>query len=95
MSRTRRREAGSEIDGRPAWPVSISRLNRWGSRIFASDLGNVRRSLIDTRAEEVYLILGGTGRVKLDDEIAEVRRLDAIRIAPEVVRAFEAGPRWS
>jgi quercetin dioxygenase-like cupin family protein len=44
------------------------------------------------RAEEVYVILAGTGRVKLDGEIADVRMLDAIRIAPEVVRAFEAGP---
>jgi quercetin dioxygenase-like cupin family protein len=44
------------------------------------------------RAEEVYVILAGSGRVKLNDEIAAVRMLDAIRIAPEVVRAFEAGP---
>jgi mannose-6-phosphate isomerase-like protein (cupin superfamily) len=44
------------------------------------------------RAEEVYVILAGTGRVKLDDEIVDIRMLDAIRIAPEVVRAFEAGP---
>lgn len=44
------------------------------------------------RAEEVYVILAGSGRVKLDDDITDVRRLDAIRIAPEVVRAFEAGP---
>jgi mannose-6-phosphate isomerase-like protein (cupin superfamily) len=44
------------------------------------------------RAEEVYVILAGSGRVKLDNEIADVRVLDAIRIAPEVVRAFEAGP---
>ena len=44
------------------------------------------------RAEEVYVILAGTGQVKLDGEIADVRTLDAIRIAPEVVRAFEAGP---
>jgi mannose-6-phosphate isomerase-like protein (cupin superfamily) len=44
------------------------------------------------RAEEVYVILAGTGRVKLDDEIADVRILDAIRIGPAVVRAFEAGP---
>jgi mannose-6-phosphate isomerase-like protein (cupin superfamily) len=44
------------------------------------------------RAEEVYVILAGTGRVKLDGEIADVRMLDAIRVAPEVVDAFEAGP---
>jgi quercetin dioxygenase-like cupin family protein len=42
------------------------------------------------RAEEIYVILGGTGRLKLDDEIREVRPLDAIRVAPEVARAFEA-----
>jgi uncharacterized cupin superfamily protein len=41
-------------------------------------------------AEEIYVILGGTGRLKLDDEIREVRPLDAIRVAPEVARAFEA-----
>jgi mannose-6-phosphate isomerase-like protein (cupin superfamily)/quinol monooxygenase YgiN len=44
------------------------------------------------RAEEVYLVLSGSGRAKLDDEVLEVGRLDAIRIAPTVERAFEAGP---
>jgi mannose-6-phosphate isomerase-like protein (cupin superfamily) len=44
------------------------------------------------RAEEVYVILSGTGRIKLDDEIFDVHALDAIRVAPEVARAFEAGP---
>ncbi|MBA3843208.1 MAG: cupin domain-containing protein [Actinobacteria bacterium] len=45
-----------------------------------------------SRAEEIYVILSGTGSVKLDDKIVTVRPLDAIRVAPEVVRAFEAGP---
>ncbi|MFN8162878.1 MAG: cupin domain-containing protein [Solirubrobacterales bacterium] len=44
------------------------------------------------QAEEVYVVLGGTGRIKLDDDIVEVEALDAIRVAPEVTRAFEAGP---
>lgn len=43
-------------------------------------------------AEEVYVVLGGTGRIKLDDEILEIETLDAIRIAPGVTRALEAGP---
>jgi mannose-6-phosphate isomerase-like protein (cupin superfamily) len=43
-------------------------------------------------AEEVYIVIGGSGRMKLDDEIVEVERLDAIRVSPEVIRAFEAGP---
>jgi mannose-6-phosphate isomerase-like protein (cupin superfamily) len=45
-----------------------------------------------SNAEEVYVVLAGSGRVKLDDEIVEIERLDAIRVAPQVTRAFEAGP---
>ena len=43
-------------------------------------------------AEEVYVVLAGSGRVKLDDEIVEIEALDAIRVAPGVTRQFEAGP---
>jgi mannose-6-phosphate isomerase-like protein (cupin superfamily) len=43
-------------------------------------------------AEEIYLVLSGSGRVKLDDEIVEVGRLDAVRVSPATTRAFEAGP---
>jgi mannose-6-phosphate isomerase-like protein (cupin superfamily) len=43
-------------------------------------------------AEEVYVVLSGSGRVKLDDDIVEIGRLDAIRVSPAVLRAFEAGP---
>jgi mannose-6-phosphate isomerase-like protein (cupin superfamily) len=42
-------------------------------------------------AEEIYVVLSGSGRIKLDDEIADVRPFDAIRVAPKVARAFEAG----
>ncbi len=38
------------------------------------------------------MILTGGGWVKLDDEVFDVRARDAIRVAPEVARAFEAGP---
>ncbi len=44
------------------------------------------------RAEEVYVVLAGSGRVKLDEDVVELQTLDAIRVAPEVTRAFEAGP---
>jgi mannose-6-phosphate isomerase-like protein (cupin superfamily) len=44
------------------------------------------------RAEEVYVVLSGSGRVKLDDEIVEIAALDAVRVAPGVVRSLEAGP---
>src|SRR5947208_1335388 len=42
--------------------------------------------------EEAYVVVAGSGRVRLDDEVREIRRWDVIRVAPEVVRAFEAGP---
>ena len=42
--------------------------------------------------EEAYVVIGGSGRVKLDDEIVELDRWDVVRVAPEVVRAFEGGP---
>ena len=42
-------------------------------------------------AEEVYVVVRGDGLLKLDDEIIEVETLDAIRVSPEVMRAFEAG----
>ena len=42
-------------------------------------------------AEEVYVVLTGSGRLKLDDEMIEVAEMDAIRVAPTVTRAFEAG----
>jgi len=42
-------------------------------------------------AEEVYVVLSGSGRLKLDDEIVEVSEMDAIRLSPSVGRALEAG----
>ena len=43
-------------------------------------------------AEEVYVVIAGSGRMKLDGEIIDIERLDAIRVAPDVTRTFEAGP---
>ncbi len=41
-------------------------------------------------AEEVYVVLSGSGRVKLDSEVVELRPFDAVRIPGPVTRAFEA-----
>ena len=43
-------------------------------------------------AEEIYVVIGGAGQVKLDDELVDLRPLDAVRVSPGVARAFEAGP---
>jgi quercetin dioxygenase-like cupin family protein len=80
---------------------------RWEARVARTDLDAAQTGLTHFRlrpgkrspfvhrhreAEEVYVILRGSGRVKLGDELREVAELDAIRIAPELPRAFEAGP---
>jgi mannose-6-phosphate isomerase-like protein (cupin superfamily) len=44
------------------------------------------------KAEEIYVVLSGSGRVKLDDELVDLAPLDAVRVSPGVVRSFEAGP---
>lgn len=46
---------------------------------------------VHEKAEEVYVVIGGSGRIKLGDEIRDIAVLDAIRVAPAVPRAFEAG----
>ena len=42
--------------------------------------------------EEVYVVVAGSGRAKLDDEIVEIGVWDVLRVAPQVIRSFEAGP---
>jgi quercetin dioxygenase-like cupin family protein len=42
--------------------------------------------------EEAYVVIGGGGRIRLDDDVVELRRFDVVRVAPQVVRGFEAGP---
>ncbi len=81
--------------------------HRWEARVARTDLQAERTGVTLFRlhpgkrspfmhrhaeAEEVYVILSGSGRVKLDDQVLDIGARDAIRIAPEVARAFEAGP---
>jgi mannose-6-phosphate isomerase-like protein (cupin superfamily) len=42
--------------------------------------------------EEVYVVVGGSGRMKLDDEIVELVKWDAVRVPPGTWRGYEAGP---
>lgn len=44
------------------------------------------------KQEEVYVVLSGSGRMKLDDEIVELGQWDAVRVAPGTWRGYEAGP---
>ena len=42
--------------------------------------------------EEVYVVVGGSGRMKLDDEIVELEEWDAVRVPAGTWRGYEAGP---
>ncbi len=42
--------------------------------------------------EEVYVVVGGGGRMKLDDQIVELEVWDAVRVPPGTWRGYEAGP---
>ena len=44
------------------------------------------------RQEEVYVVVRGSGRMKLDDEIVELEEWDAVRVPPGMWRGYEAGP---
>ena len=47
---------------------------------------------IHTEQEEIYLVISGSARLKLDDEEVELGELDAVRIPPGVMRSMGAGP---
>ena len=42
--------------------------------------------------EEVYVVVGGSGRMKLDDQVVELTQWDAVRVPPGTWRGYEAGP---
>ena len=44
------------------------------------------------KQEEVYVVLRGSGRMKVDDEIVELKEWDAVRVPPGTWRGYEAGP---
>jgi mannose-6-phosphate isomerase-like protein (cupin superfamily) len=42
--------------------------------------------------EEIYILVAGSGRMKLNDEIVELYQWDAVRVPAETTRGFQAGP---
>ena len=45
-----------------------------------------------TEQEEVYVVVRGSGRVKVEDEIVDLAEWDAIRFGVNTMRCMEAGP---
>ena len=90
-------------DSAPKFGLSDFQESRFAARTLEADATGVsyyrvkpgKRQPFGHRhdnAEEVYVILAGAGRIALGDEIRDIGKLDAIRVAPAVMRAFEAGP---
>src|ERR687888_521054 len=42
--------------------------------------------------EEIYVLVGGSARIKLEDEVVDLKPFDAVRVAKDTMRGFEAGP---
>jgi len=46
---------------------------------------------VHSEQEEIYLVISGSARAKLDDEVVELKAWDALRIAPGTWRGLEGG----
>jgi mannose-6-phosphate isomerase-like protein (cupin superfamily) len=42
--------------------------------------------------EEAYVVVAGSGKIRLNDEVKDIRLWDIVRVAPQTIRQFEAGP---
>lgn len=87
----RAKDQGSAVEARLARPhIDSEHLGVSYFRYapgFRSPVGHHHRE-----QEEAYVVVNGSGRIKLDEDILQLRRWDVVRVAPHTVRAFEAGP---
>ena len=90
-------DLGSNFDGSPDLEF---RLASMALELEKSGLGYQRippgyrfpYGHVHEQQEELYVVVGGSGRMKLDDEIVEVEQWDAVRVPPGTWRGYEAGP---
>lgn len=47
---------------------------------------------VHANAEETYVVLAGSGTLRVEEDDVALKARDAVRVAPELTRAFEAGP---
>jgi mannose-6-phosphate isomerase-like protein (cupin superfamily) len=90
-------DLGSNFDGAadlefrsatPALALEQSALSyQWVPPGYRFPYGHTHRT-----QEEVYVVVRGSGRMKVDDEIVELKKWDAVRVPPGVWRGYEAGP---
>jgi mannose-6-phosphate isomerase-like protein (cupin superfamily) len=88
-------DVGSNFDGAPdlEFHLATKALERSGLSYqsippgYRFPYGHTHRT-----QEEVYVVLRGGGRMKVDDEIMELEEWDAVRVPPGMWRGYEAGP---
>jgi predicted nucleic acid-binding protein len=90
-------DIGSRFDGAPdlefraaTKPLQLERSAlsyQWVPPGYRFPYGHTHRE-----QEEVYVVLRGSGRMKLDDEIVELEPWDTVRVPPGTWRGYEAGP---
>src|SRR5882757_2239771 len=76
------RFARSHIDSEH---LGVSYL-RYGAG-FRSPFGHRHRE-----QEEAYIVIGGSGKARVGDDVVDLSHWDVLRVAPTAVRAFEGGP---
>jgi mannose-6-phosphate isomerase-like protein (cupin superfamily) len=90
-------------DSAPKFGLAPDLEARFGGRALGSEVVGVSRERLAPNfrvpfghthrdQEEVYFILRGNGRIKIEDEILDLREGDLVRLAPGVWRCTEAGP---
>jgi mannose-6-phosphate isomerase-like protein (cupin superfamily) len=90
-------------DAAPGFGLSPNLEARFGRKLLDCEKGGVGYEKlapnfrvpfghVHAAQEEVYVIASGSGRIKLEDEIVDVKQWDFIRVGPGTTRNFEAGP---
>jgi mannose-6-phosphate isomerase-like protein (cupin superfamily) len=90
-------DVGSNFDGHPdlefrlaTGPLGLEESGLSYQRVppgYRFPYGHTHRT-----QEEVYVVVGGSGRMKVDDEVLDLATWDAVRVAPGTWRGYEAGP---
>lgn len=102
MSHTKKNLRDVE-DSALSYGLSDTQEARFARRALAAEQTGVAYLIIKPRqreafahrhreAEEIYLVLAGSGRVKLDNELVDLSELDAVRVGRCTTRRLEAGP---
>ena len=90
-------------DAAPGFGLSPNLEARFGRKVLGCEKGGVGYEKlapnyrvpfghVHAEQEEIYVVVSGGGRLKLEDDIVDIKQWDTIRVSPGTTRNFEAGP---